>query len=83
MTSIKAAAEVRREQARQHKLREEQKAQCIRASIAHIEGHPIPEREFYADEEARTEKLSSKAKRREKQRKKPRLNNIVCGYRTD
>ena len=70
MTSIKAAAEVRREQARQHKLREEQKAQCIRASIAHIEGHPIPEREFYADE-ARTEKLSSKeAKRREKQRKK-------------
>ena len=70
MTSIKAAAEVRREQARQHKLREEQKAQCIRASIAHIEGHPIPEREFYADED-RTEKLSSKeAKRREKQRKK-------------
>ena len=71
MTSIKAAAEVRREQMRQQKLREEQKAQCIRASIAHIEGHPIPEREFYADEEARTEKLSSKeAKRHEKQHKK-------------
>ena len=70
MISIKAAAEVRREQIRQQKLREDLKVECIRASLAHLEGHPIPERDFYADEECRTEKLSSKeAKRRDKQRK--------------